>query len=47
MCNLVVNISAHNGDGLPFQMKVWCTIPKVGNRPVNMSIDQTSGHYWL
>ena len=20
---------------------------KVGNRPVNMSIDQTSGHYWL
>ena len=23
--------------------------PKVGNRPVNMSmsIDQTSGHYWL
>ena len=20
---------------------------KVGNRPVNMSIDQTSGHYWF
>ena len=26
---------------------IWSSVNKVGNRPVNMSIVQTSGHYWL
>ena len=37
-----------------FVIEKWATIPyenppldKVGNRPVNMHIDQTSGQYWF
>ena len=39
--------STRRGHPCPLDTYLVYIFNKVGNRPVNMSIDQTSGHYWL
>ena len=44
---LYSHLPGHFGTLTSWSVFQSALVNKVGNRPVNVSIDQTSGHYWL